>query len=66
MFSLEGEIAGIFSYKNHVSLEFSRGHELSDPEQILEGNGKFRRHIKLQTFEQIKEKQLKFFIAQLT
>ncbi|MCF6326192.1 MAG: DUF1801 domain-containing protein [Devosiaceae bacterium] len=66
MFSLKHDVAGVFAYKSHVSFEFGLGHSLDDPNNLLEGNGKLRRHIKLQTIEQIKKKQLKFFIAQLT
>jgi hypothetical protein len=40
-------VCGHFVYKNHVSLEFSNGRELRDPNGVLEGNGKYRRHIKL-------------------
>ncbi len=65
MFSLEEEIAGVFAYKNHVSMEFGQGNAMNDPDEILEGSGKFRRHIKMEAIEQIEEKQLKFFIAQL-
>lgn len=38
---------GIFSYAKHVSLEFSDGVLLPDKHKVLEGEGKFRRHIKL-------------------
>ena len=44
---LEGEmITGIFVSKNHVSQEFGRGYLMSDPSKHLEGNGKYRRHLK--------------------
>ena len=39
-------VCGHFVYKGHVSLEFSRGAELDDPDGVLEGKGKYRRHIK--------------------
>ncbi len=40
-----------FSYVNvfkaHVSVGFFRGAEIVDPHDIMEGNGKFMRHVKL-------------------
>ena len=54
---------GIFSYAQHVSLEFSHGAELADPHQVLEGSGKFRRHIKLRSAEEIESKQVADYIA---
>ena len=35
-----------FVYKTHVTIEFATGYLLSDPKNILEGTGKFRRHLK--------------------
>jgi hypothetical protein len=44
-----GEAA--FGYVNaftaHVNVGFFRGAEIADPEQLLEGTGKFMRHVKL-------------------
>lgn len=34
-------------FKNHVNVGFFRGAELSDPKGLLEGTGKFMRHVKL-------------------
>jgi len=40
-----------FAYVNaftaHVNVGFFRGAELADPERLLEGTGKFMRHVKL-------------------
>lgn len=47
LFSARSPFCGVFSYERHVSLEFSRGATLPDPHQVLEGDGKLRRHIKL-------------------
>ncbi len=46
MFSLETDFGGLFVYKNHLSFEFSSGSKMSDPKQLLEGSGKYRRHLK--------------------
>lgn len=63
VFSDDGElIAGIFAYKNHLSVEFSHGIDLPDPNQILDGKGKQRRHIKLMRVEDIEGKNALGFI----
>ncbi|MBY0573481.1 MAG: DUF1801 domain-containing protein, partial [Undibacterium sp.] len=51
-------------YKEHVSLEFGRGNELNDQHNVLEGKGKFRRHIKLHQCQDLEDKQVKFFLQQ--
>jgi hypothetical protein len=42
-----------FGYVNaftaHVNVGFFRGAEISDPERLLEGTGKFMRHVKLRS-----------------
>src|SRR5262245_36204217 len=35
------------AFKDHVNVGFFRGAEIADPHGILEGNGKFMRHVKL-------------------
>lgn len=35
------------AFKAHVNVGFFRGAELADPEGLLEGTGKFMRHVKL-------------------
>ncbi len=66
MFSLKKDFGGVFVYKNHVSVEFTKGVHMRDPEHFLEGGGKFRRHIKLLSIEDIEAKQLASFIRQAT
>jgi hypothetical protein len=34
-------------FKTHVNLGFYRGADLPDPHGVLEGNGRFMRHVKL-------------------
>lgn len=55
-------ICGHFVYKNHMSLEFTDGVKLPDPKGILEGNGKYRRHIKLASLADIKDKEVESFL----
>ena len=55
---------GVFAYANHVSLEFGRGVELTDPDGVLEGKGKLRRHIKLKSLGDLQAKAVESFIKQ--
>jgi hypothetical protein len=34
-------------FKTHVNVGFFRGAEIADPQGLLQGNGKFMRHVKL-------------------
>ena len=56
-------MGGIFVYSEHISIEFSFGVELADPDRILEGKGKKRRHIKIRQIKDIQEKKVKNFVA---
>lgn len=58
------DFGGLFTSKRHVSFEFSKGFELDDPDRILEGGGKYRRHLKLQAVADIEDKNVKFFVEQ--
>jgi hypothetical protein len=60
----EGQFCGIFIYKGHVQISFSRGSELLDPKKLLKGNGKCRRHIKYTLSSQIDYKQLERLVIQ--
>lgn len=64
LFSAPAQFCGVFAYTAHVSMEFGQGAELEDTHRMLEGNGKFRRHIKLQDIADIASKHLKDYIAQ--
>ena len=65
MFSLNNEdFCGLFVRKNHISLEFSKGYAMKDPAKLLEGTGKFRRHLKIRTIEDIRNKDVIFFVKQ--
>ncbi len=57
-------IAGIFVYKMHLSIEFGNGAQLADPDSILEGKGKFRRHIKLNSVKDIRKKNVREFVGE--
>ena len=65
VYNLSNELlGGIFVYKNHLSFEFGKGAELDDPDGILEGTGKYRRHIKISKLDEIAAKKVVHFIQQ--
>jgi hypothetical protein len=64
LLSLEKDFGGIFAYKKHVSFEFSLGIHMDDPGDILEGGGKFRRHIKVHCMADIETKEISSFVKQ--
>lgn len=55
-------LAGVFVYKNHVSLELGKGFELDDIYSVLEGKGKYRRHIKFYNLLDVEEKSAEYYI----
>src|SRR5262245_30812133 len=50
------------AFKAHVNVGFFRGAELSDPNSLLEGTGKFMRHVKLRPEREVDEAALKKLI----
>jgi Domain of unknown function (DU1801) len=58
-------IGGIFTYKNHASLEFTNGYLMKDEHNQLEGDGKFRRHLKFESVENITTKNLQYYLDQI-
>ncbi len=63
-FMNEEMYSGLFVHKNHISLEFSNGFLMKDPNQQLEGKGKYRRHLKLKSKEDLENKNVKYYIKQ--
>jgi len=61
---------GFFCYlhytKNHVTLGFYHGNELTDPSGLLEGEGKQMRHVKLKTVKEAQSTAIKKLIQQAT
>jgi hypothetical protein len=50
------------AFKAHVNVGFFRGAELADPERLLEGTGKFMRHVKLRPERDVNATALKKLI----
>mgnify|MGYP001272609014 FL=1 len=63
LFSSGKPFCGIFSYTKHVSLEVGEGASLPDAFKVLEGAGKFRRHIKLLSVEDIRGKHVRDYLV---
>ncbi len=64
MFSFKKDFAGLFVYKKHISFEFSQGYRFADPNAWLQGKGKYRRHVKVVSVDDIINKQVNFFVKQ--
>ncbi|MEM7179275.1 MAG: DUF1801 domain-containing protein [Spirochaetota bacterium] len=65
LFTRQGRmLGGIFIYKKHMSIEFSDGATFTDADAILEGKGKFRRHIKIHSQDDLVQKKVSYYIAQ--
>lgn len=65
VFNLSGAlIGGIYTYKEHISIEFSDGAGFADDDAVLEGAGKKRRHLKISTPDDIVKKNANYFIDQ--
>ena len=60
----EGQFCGVFAFKNHIQLSFANGTDLEDPKAILQGNGKFRRHVNFQSADEVNEKVLLALLKQ--
>jgi hypothetical protein len=50
------------AFRAHVNVGFFRGAEIADPGGLLEGNGKFMRHVKLRPEKEVNAAALKKLI----
>lgn len=60
----EGQFCGVFIFKQHVQVSFSKGIELTDSKKLLKGSGKFRRHLNFCSIDEIEPKYLKTLVIQ--
>jgi len=49
----DAAFAYVNAFRDHVNVGFFRGAEIADPKELLEGTGKFMRHVKLRPNHQI-------------
>ncbi|WJV25613.1 MULTISPECIES: DUF1801 domain-containing protein [Pseudomonas] len=64
MFSRVKPFCGVFAYQEHVAVEFAQGFAFTDPHGVLEGGGKYRRHIKLRSVADVCKKHLEHYVSQ--
>ena len=50
------------AFTNHVNVGFFLGPELEDPQRLLEGTGKFMRHVKLRPGHEVDSTALKMLV----
>lgn len=62
LFASRTGFCGVFAYKNHVTIEFSEGHTLPDPHGVLAGQGKIRRHIRIDSEHDIETKHVDEYV----
>ena len=55
--------AYVDAFTEHVNLGFFHGNDLADPARLLEGNGKFMRHVKLVPGRTVDDAALRRLIA---
>ena len=58
LFSINDNFGGLYVSKQHVSFEFTYGYKL-DTELALEGDGKYRRHLKFRTLDEVNQSKAK-------
>lgn len=49
----DAAFAYVNAFSDHVNVGFFRGAEISDPDRLLQGTGKFMRHVKLRPASEI-------------
>lgn len=54
----DAPFAYVGAYRAHVNVGFFQGATLPDPQRLLQGSGKYMRHIQLRPGEQVKEAAL--------
>ncbi|WP_079211086.1 DUF1801 domain-containing protein [Brucella pituitosa] len=62
LFRSRVDFCGIFSFKDHLNLEFSHGASFLDPYDVLRGVGNMRRHIRLEQVSDIESKHVSYYI----
>ncbi|MFT6223617.1 MAG: hypothetical protein ACJA1F_001462 [Paracoccaceae bacterium] len=58
----KSRIGGLYVYADYVSFELAKGIQFEDPNGVLEGTGKFRRHVRLRSVGEVETKTCKRFL----
>lgn len=61
-YSKEGLVCYMQTAKSHVNFGFYRGADLADRHNLLEGDGKKMRHVRIRKADEIDEEKLKFLV----
>jgi len=59
----DAAFAYVHAFRSHVNVGFFRGAEIPDPDGLLEGTGRFMRHVKLRPGRDVPEAALMKLIA---
>lgn len=59
---MKSQFCAISPQRDRVNVYFNRGAELSDPEHLLEGTGKYMRHVKVRTLKDAQSRGLRQLI----
>ena len=60
---IDGAFAYVNAFRDHVNVGFFRGAELEDPAGLLEGSGKYMRHVKLRPGSDIDDVALRELVV---
>jgi len=60
----EGQFCGVFIYKTHVQISFSKGALIKDLKNTLSGSGKLRRHVNFKSMNDVDDQDLKHLLVQ--
>lgn len=60
----DANVAYVYSADDHVQFGFFAGAALKDPERLLQGSGKYVRHVKLRKLADIDERALAALVRQ--
>ena len=63
-FDLNGPLCFYMVAKEHVVFGFMRGAMLRDPGKLLEGTGKYLRHVKLRSTAEVRRTQVRLLVKQ--
>ena len=63
-FDLNGPLCFYMAAKEHVVFGFMRGAMLRDPEKLLEGTGKYLRHVKLRSVADVRRPGVRSLLRQ--
>ncbi len=61
-----GLVCVIAPHLKHVNLMFSRGTQISDPSKLLDGTGKYARHVKIRSEEETQNPALRGLLEKAT